>query len=168
MLSLHVCWFSIPGWHLLFVYGGVLWVTSPWDNNLGPHTSRALPVPRSSCPALQPGLNLLSDWCPRGQIQNTRREWPRKNIFFLCKCKGMVWKNKACLVLSLQALWITIRTAKYTHIFFFFWRAGPCGPSLGRTPSGGFPVAWSLQLDWEHHLSHSTSRNGFYRILTHL
>lgn len=56
-----------------------------------------------------------------------------------------------------------------THtFFFFFWRAGPCGPSLGRTPSGGFPVAWSLQLDWEHHLSHSTSRNGFYRILTHL
>lgn len=146
--------------------GGVLWVMSPRDNDSGPHTSWALPVPRSSCPALQPGLNRgFQTDVPAAKYEIPGIRGRERTSSFYVNIRAWFERTKPARSSASRLSELPSEQGhRHTFFFFFFLRAGPRSPSLGRAPSGGFPGAWSLRLDWGHHLSHSpleTASTGF-------
>lgn len=138
---------------------------SPWDNDSGPHTSWALSVPRSSCPALQPGLNR----CFQTDVPAAKHEIPgmcgrERTSSFYVNIRAWFERTKPAWSSASRLSELPSEQGHRHTFLFLFLRAGPHGPSLGRAPRGGFPGARSLRLDWGHHLSHSpleTASTGF-------
>ena len=150
--------------------GGVLWVMSPWDNDSGPHTSWALPVPRSSCPALQPGLNRgFQTDVPAAKYEIPGIRGRERTSSFYVNIRAWFERTKPARSSASRLSELPSEQGhRHTFFFFFFFEGRASQPLSRQSTQWWLPRCMELATGLGTPPLSLPTRNGFYRILTHL